>query len=375
MTDPLSVEAGVAADGGLVADDRALANAVAALGATVGVDTEFMRVRTYHPIPALYQLGGNAGVTLVDAQAPASFSALTGLLADAERTKVMHACSEDFEVIARQFDLRPANVVDTQIAHAFLTPRFSVSYAELVEHHLGITLQKHETRSDWLQRPLTREQLAYAREDAAHLLPVWERQRDALAAKGRLPWLTDEMRQLLAKPTPTPETCYQSFKGLGRLTRRQLAVLRQLAAWREHHAQGRDLPRAWIARDDVLLAMAQREVLTADDLAQLLPERAARRFAPAVLAAHRKGLADEHPPEPAPKPLPRAANDVLKELRGVVQAAAERLGMAPELLGRRRDLVAAYRAFGERRALPAQFDGWRADILGAELQAVLERRL
>ena len=374
MTDIHLADA-IAVEDALVADDHALESRIAAFGQTVGVDTEFMRVRTFHPIPALYQLGGLDGVTLVDAQAPATFEALTALLADAERTKVMHACSEDFEVIARQFDLRPANVVDTQLAHAFLTPQFSASYAALVEHYLGIRLDKHETRSDWLQRPLTKEQIAYAREDAAHLLPIWERQRDALAAKERLPWFVEEMQRTLAKPTPTPETWYSTMRGTARLSRQQLAVLRSLAAWRERHARSRDLPRSWIARDETLLAMALRDTLAAEDLAQLFPKRAAKRFAPAVLEAHRSGLADPNPPAPAPKPLPRAANNVLKELRGVVVARAERLGIAPELLARRRDLLAAYRAFREQRALPAQFDGWRENVVGTALLDVLERRL
>lgn len=358
----------------LVADDDELATRVAALGSPVGVDTEFMRVRTFYPIPALYQLGGESGVTLVDAQAPATFQALTALLADGERTKVMHACSEDLEVIARQFALRPANVVDTQLGHAFLTPHFSASYAALVAHYLGIVLQKHETRSDWLQRPLTAQQIAYAIEDAAYLRTIWERERDALAASGRLSWFTEEMALVLAKPVLEPEASYRAIGGLWRLSDTELGVLRSLAAWRERLARRRDLPRAWLVRDPVLLTMAQRESLTEDDLDHLLPKRAAKRFAPALLDAHRRGLADPNPPPRPPKPLSRAGNEVVKEMRAVVRSSAEQLGMAPELLARRRDLIAAYRCFQERGALPAHFDGWRADILRDALANVLAKR-
>lgn len=358
----------------LVATDDELALRVAKLGSPVGVDTEFMRVRTFYPIPALYQLGGEEGVTLVDAQAPATFQALTALLADGERVKVMHACSEDLEVINRQFALRPANVVDTQLAHAFLTPHFSASYAALVEHYLGIALQKHETRSDWLQRPLTQQQIAYACEDAAHLRDIWESERRALAANGRLAWFTEEMAGVLAKPALEPEQSYRAVSGLWRLSARELGVLRSLAAWRERLARSRDLPRAWLVRDPLLLTMAQREPLTEDDLASLLPKRAAVRFAPALLEAHRQGLADPSPPARPPKPLPRAGNDVVKKMQAVVRAAAERLGMAPELLARRRDLVSAYRCFQERGALTAHFDGWRADILHDALAQVLAKR-
>ena len=355
----------------LVADDAELAARVDALGSPVGVDTEFMRVRTFFPIPALYQLGGENGVTLVDAQAPATFDALKALLADGERVKVMHACSEDLEVIARQFALRPANLVDTQLAHAFLTPQFSASYAALVEHYLGVALQKHETRSDWLQRPLTAQQIDYACEDAAYLRGIWERQHRVLLGKGRLPWFNAEMASVLAKPALEPEESYRAVGGLWRLSERELGALRSLAAWRERHARRRDLPRTWIVRDPVLLTMAQREALTEDDLASLLPQRAAKRFAPALLEAHRQGIADPNPPSRPPKPLSRAGNAVVKKMQAVVRGCAEQLEMAPELLARRRDLVGAYRCFQERGALPGHFDGWRADILHDALAKVL----
>ena len=359
------------ADGeALIADDERLAASIAALGACVGVDTEFMRVRTFHPIPALYQLADSSTVALVDAKAQATFDALKALLLDPSRIKIMHSCSEDLEVIARHFDLRPRNLVDTQIAHAFLSPNFGPSYATLVEHYAGVALPKHETRSDWLQRPLTAQQLAYAREDAIYLLPIWEAQRQALARLGRLSWFDEEMRLLLATPPDTPETWYRNLKGIARLNARQLAVLRSLVAWREREARRRDLPRAWTVPDDALFTMARRERLSAADVLPLLPRRIARRYAGNLVEAHSQGLDDADPPKP-PRPLRRPDNDALRALRTAAQAEAERLGMAPQLLARKRDLehvVRHHRQFGE---LPEAYRGWRGARVGDAFRDVL----
>lgn len=363
--------AAVSSEASWVADDSTLARRAAGLGDPVGIDTEFMRVRTFHPIPALYQLAGENGVTLVDARAPGDFAALKALLLAPAHTKIMHSASEDFEVIAHHLDLRPANVVDTQIAHAFLAPDYSASYATLVEHYAGVRIDKHETRSDWLQRPLTAQQLAYASEDVLYLRPIWEEQRHALAECGRLAWFLAEMRRVLATPPETPQTWYRNLKGIGWLSGRQLAVLRSLVSWRESEARRRDLPRAWVVRDEALLTMAKRESLRPDDLPALLPKRSALRYGKALARAHRDGLADDSPPPPAPKPLGKAGNAVVSKLRRLTEVAAERVGMAAPMLARRRDLEEVLRHFRLHGELPASFQGWRNELVGDEFRSVL----
>ena len=356
----------------LIADDATLAARIAGLGSTVGVDTEFMRVRTFYPIPALYQLAGDDGVALVDAQADATFESLSALFLDPDRTKVMHSCSEDLEVIARHLALRPVGLVDTQLAHAFLEPEPGASYASLVAHYLGVALPKHETRSDWLRRPLSAQQLRYAEEDAAYLCAIWQRQREALANRGRLAWFTEEMARLLSAPPPTPETWYRSLKGASRLTARQLAVLRSLVAWREREAQRRDLPRAWFMRDEPLLALARRPAIDADAIRAVLPKKVAERRAGALLAAHRQGMDDPHPPERMPA-LRRSDGERVQSLREVVKREAERLGLAPALLARRRDVEAAVLGYDADGELPAPFRGWREAVLGDAFRELLAR--
>ena len=355
----------------LIAEDAELDACIAALGSTVGMDTEFMRVRTFHPIPALYQLAGDVGVALVDAQAPADFGALKALLSDPNRTKIMHSMSEDLEVMARQFDLRPVNVVDTQVAHAFLTPRLSASYATLVEHYAGVQLDKHETRSDWLQRPLSPRQIAYAHEDAAYLRPIWDRQREALLTQGRLDWFVDEMQRILKTPTDTPDTWYRNLKGIWRLSKRELAVLRSLVAWREREARRRDAPRGWTVADEPLLVMARWSRLDADALASLLPRRTANRYAKALVNAHQAGMDDPDPPPCMPRPLGRQGNEIVKTLKAAVREVGERLGMATELLARKRDLEDVYRCYRECGDLPTIYHGWRGELVGDAFRDIL----
>ena len=357
----------------LLDSDQALAAGIESLGATVGVDTEFMRVRTFHPIPALYQLAGRGDVLLLDACVDMTFAALKALLVDPARTKVMHASSEDLEVMAVHLDLRPSGLIDTQLAHAFLTEDYSVGYVKLVRHYLGRTLEQHETRSDWLARPLSAAQIQYAREDAAFLVPIWERQRDALDECGRLSWFEEDMRRLLDTLPETPETWYRTIKGIWRLSKRQLAVFRSLIRWRELEARRRDVPRAWVAADDRLFVLARRDKLHPADVASVLPRKVAARYGKALARAHDAGLADPDPPPRVPPPLKQAASAVVKEMRRIARDTAAALGIAPELLARKRDSEALCRHYRDHRALPDSFGGWRAALVGDAFDELLRR--
>ena len=349
----------------LIATDADLDACIESLGEVVGIDTEFIRVRTFYPIAALYQLAGDAGVALVDAQAGATFDSLKDLLLDAMRTKIIHGCSEDLEVMATHLDVQPANLVDTQLAHAFLAPEFSASYAKLVERYLGLKLGKHETRSDWLQRPLSKKQISYAREDVAYLRPIWERQRDALADAGRLDWFLEDMQRILDTPVATPDTWFETMKGVWRLGCRERIVLRSLVRWREQEARRRDIPRAHTVKDEHLVALARCESLEPGDVAGLLPRRTAKRYGKVLAAVHRRGLADREPVPEANRPLSRRDGDLLRALREAGRRESDRLGFAPELLARKRDLDAGLRYFRGHGELPPRYRrGWRRRVVG-----------
>lgn len=348
----------------LITTDAGLRACVDSLGDVVGMDTEFIRVRTFYPIPALYQLAGDTGVALVDAQTSATFDPLRSLLLDPSRWKVVHGCSEDLEVIATHLDLRPVSLVDTQLAHAFLDPAFSASYANLVERYLGLKLDKHETRSDWLQRPLSRQQISYAREDVVYLREIWNRQSDALFRAGRLDWFLEEMKAMLHAPVATPDTWFSAMKGIWRLGCRERRVLRHLVRWREQEARRRDIPRAHTVRDEHLFALARCDRLDVAAVASHLPRRTARRYGKMLVAVHRQGLQDRNPVPPATRPLGRRDAEVVKALREAGRHQSTRLGMAPELLARKRDLEAAVRYFRQSGQLPSRYRrGWRRGVV------------
>lgn len=356
----------------LIATDADLDACVESLGEVVGIDTEFIRVRTFYPIPALYQLAGDGGVALLDAQVGMAFAALKALLLDPGRTKVIHGCSEDLEVMATHLDVQPANLVDTQLAHAFLAPEFSASYAKLVERYLGLELGKHETRSDWLQRPLSEKQISYAREDVAHLRSIWERQSDALASTGRLDWFREDMQRMLDAPVATPDTWFETMKGVWRLGCRARIVLRNLVRWREQEARRRDIPRAHTVRDEHLVALARCERLDLGDVARLLPRRTAKRYGKVLAAVHRRGLADREPAPETTRPLGRRDGDVVRALREAGRRESDRLGFAPELLARKRDLEAGLRHFRNHGELPLSYrQGWRRAVVGDTFTEIL----
>lgn len=349
----------------IIDTDADLDLCVASLGAVVGIDTEFIRVRTFYPIPALYQLAGDDGVALVDARGGATFDSLKALLLDPMRTKVIHGCSEDLEVMATHLDVRPANLVDTQVAHAFLDAEFSPSYAKLVDRYVGFKLGKHETRSDWLQRPLSKEQVRYAGEDVAYLRPIWQRQREALAAAGRLEWFQEDMQQILDAPAATPDTWFETMKGVWRLGCRERIVLRNLVRWREQEARRRDIPRAYTVKDEHLVALARCERLAPGDAASLLPRRTAKRYGKVLAAVHRQGLADREPAPKAIRPLSRRDGDLVRALREAGRRESDRLGIAPELVTRKRDLEAGLRYFRGHGELPPRYrQGWRRRVVG-----------
>lgn len=354
----------------LITNDEAIAAAVDSFGAEVGMDTEFIRVRTFHPVAALYQIAGDDGVALIDATAPASFTALKNLLLDAQRVKIVHSCSEDFEVVARHLEIRPRAVVDTQLAHAFLSPTLSASYAALAKHYLGVQVGKQETRSNWLLRPLSAAQIAYARLDVAYLKPIWRAQREALHAAGRTDWFEEEMRHVAAPAVP-PERWYRNVKGAWRLKSGELAVLRSLVTWREREARRRDLPRAWTVRDEALFTMARWPCLTAEDVGKVLPERSGRRYAAALVEAHRRGREDPEPPPREPRPLSARGSALAKTLRDIALREAERLNIAPSLLAGKRDVEAAVRHHHDHGELPEHFHGWRRTVIGDPFNEVL----
>ncbi len=355
----------------------ALAEACARWGASgeVALDTEFVYERTYLPRLGLIQVAAGGEVALVDPLAIADLAPLGRLLADPGVIKLIHAAGQDAAVLARATGAAPAPLLDTQAAAAMAGLGASLSYAALVETLFGIALGKHETRTDWLRRPLRSEQLRYAAEDVYFLPPAAARLRARLAELGRLDWAAEESAAAAAPglERAEPELAWRRLRGLERLAPRARRIARELAAWREREAERLDLARPFLLRDETLFALARQGALDPAS-APKRPGFDARRHAGrltewtlALAAAVAAADAPGAPEVPVPPPASRARLRREGELAALAAARAVELGLAPELLLPRRVRERLLDAWEAGRPLDGALDGWRAEALAEPL--------
>ena len=356
-----------------VASDAGLVQAAAQWRGVIGLDTEFQRTDTFFPIPGLYQVAGSCGTWLIDPLAIGDWAPLVDALTDPDLVKVLHGCSEDLELFYRHLDTQPVNLFDTQLAFAFLSENFSLSYASLVETLLGVTLAKHHTRSNWLKRPLSEEQLRYAQEDVAYLVELQGALEARLKAAERWRWFAEDMQRRERYAPRQPSAYFAGVKRAWKLDAAELAVLKRLCEWREQCAMAEDVPRNRVVWDEHLFEFARCAVLDLAEVQHRLPPGIARRYGQALVRAHGEGL--KAPPEaPLPQPLGRKQGGVLKRLRAIGRGRAAELGIAPELLARQKDLEQCIRSYRATGRLSDGFRGWRKALLGAEFMAELDKR-
>jgi ribonuclease D len=340
----------------------------------VALDTEFMRVDTFYPIAGLLQIGDGASAFLIDPLSITQWQPLTQLLENPGVIKVLHACSEDLEVLLRLTGSLPAPLFDTQLAAAYLNLGFSMGYSRLVQEVLGIELPKGETRSDWLQRPLSDTQVSYAAEDAVHLAEVFEKLRPQLS-EDKYAWVLEDGAELVAqlRREVNPLELYREAKLAWKLSRAQLAVMRELCAWREHEARARNLPRNRIVREQSLWPLARTQPDNLQALAKIedMHPRTVRQDGEHILELIKRAASvpAEQWPQALPEPLPIEASAVLKQLRAIGQAEAERLDMAPELMLRKKTLEALLKSGypDGPYQLPDSLRGWRRERMGQAL--------
>ena len=338
----------------------------------IAVDTEFVRTDTFFPELGLIQLSDGDAVWLVDPLAIDDLSGLGNLLTDPGVVKVFHSCSEDLEVLRQRFGVIPQPLFDTQVAAAFLGHGHSRGYSALVESVLEIQLDKHETRSDWLQRPLTEAQQRYAAEDVYYLHKVYRRLVAGLEACGRSSWMEEEMIDLVAqaREPESPDTYYLRVKNAWKLSPTNLALLRELTRWREVEARERNRPRSRVVPDRAFI-----------DLLRLRPSQSSglygidgfhkgmiRRYGDKVLEILHSDP-DVDGLEELQQPLDKEGRALLAHCRQALEARAEELGMAVELLARKKELEPLVRSAlaGTPQLPPRLARGWRRELFGREL--------
>lgn len=251
-------------------NDNALKDFCAAICKSdfIALDTEFMRERTYFPQLCLLQIATTEHLACIDPLAINNLEPLYEILFDTNILKVLHAAGQDLELIYHMTGKLPEPIFDTQIAAAMLGEGEQTGYAALIKSMLNIDLDKSQTRTDWSKRPLTTAQLNYAADDVRHLVTAYQKQHEILTKKGRLEWLTPDFN-LLSNPQQfeqTDKSLLKRVKGTQRLRPEQLAIIRNLAIWREQTAQKKDKPRKWILADNVMLDLAKRPPKMLSDL-------------------------------------------------------------------------------------------------------------
>jgi ribonuclease D len=338
----------------------------------LGIDTEFQRTNTFYPVPGLYQVVDGADVYLIDPLTIDRWEPLVAVLEDPAVTLIMHACGEDLELMLHHLGAVPEGIFDTQLAHAFVSRDFALSYSNLVLTHIGCDLSQAQTRSNWLKRPLSEAQIHYACEDVEHLPELHERLTDRLEALGRKTWFEETMA-LHGRYSPSdPDLYYRNIRKAWRLAGKDLAVLRQLTSWRERTAMAEDVPRNRVVWDDHLLAFARRPDLSEDHVWDLLPKPVARRYAKAIVVEHRQGR-DAAPAPALEPPLTQSQGEVSRKLRDVARAKADAEAMSQELLARKRDVERCIRHYAETGDLSDDYRGWREPLVGDRFRDILGR--
>jgi len=345
----------------------------------VAVDTELVWERTFYPRLGIVQLAFSQTETaLIDAPAADDLGTLGEIIADPGIIKILHDAPQDLSILRLATGASPRAIFDTRIASGFAGLASTISLRDLLLEVLGVELHKTETRTDWLQRPLTPTQVEYAEDDVRYLPELRLRLLERARQQGVEAWLREEL-SLLNNPElyeeRDPREQFRRVKGAGRLKRRGLAVLRELAAWREGQAREQDRPRGHIASDRLLLHLAERQPGTREEVAAVrsFRRRDVERYGPGILQAVAAGLAV--PDEEWPEGPPRSRFDLTFEKRvrqavAFIEEKSASRGIDPALVATRADVKALARN-GEAGAEGNRLlQGWRAELVGRELVEV-----
>ena len=339
----------------------------------IGVDTEFLRDKTYYPMLCLIQCRTEADEFCVDALAIDDLSPLQRLFANPDIVKILHSGRQDVEALGQRLNHPLAPIFDTQIAASFCSPDEQVSYASLVESVCQVTLAKSHTRTDWSRRPLSKDQLQYAMDDVRYLRQIQVFLQDRLVASGKLQWHRSECLRALGNQdfVIPPEDGWKRLRQGAKLPRRLQHDAKALAVWRENKAQVRNLPREWILSTQSLLDICYQRPRDRNALAGIssVREKTVERFGDEILRVLQNGSGNDrdHPVWKRHSPLERGQRRRVKEITEKLRKVAQANNMSQALLANRSDIEAL--VTGDTSILLLK--GWRYDLVGRELQSDL----
>jgi ribonuclease D len=336
------------------------------------IDTEFVRTNTYAPHLGLVQIAAGDTIVCVDPLADMDMGHYWDLLFDPARANILHSGSQDMEVLWFTCKQVIQNPIDTQVCSALLGYPAQIGYAGLAKELLDVDISKDQTRTDWTRRPLTDAQLKYAAEDVEHLGKMHDILKQRLSDLGRYEWALEDSRLLCNTSLykPAPDKAWQRLKSIPFLPADQQARARVLAAWREQRAINSDKPRGWILSDKALLHMAEQNparlaaLNDINDMPQGLIRNQGERLLNVITDAN-KALASGTVSYQQIFPDRDKDKALLKKLSAIVRAEAEKLGIANEVLGSKRDIQALIRGEGNSRIT----NGWRNALIGEAMLA------
>jgi ribonuclease D len=345
----------------------------------ITVDTEFLRESTFYPLLCVAQMASSEEAVVVDALAPdLDLKPFFELMADERVLKVFHAARQDIEIVWHRAGLIPHPIFDTQVAAMVLGYGDSISYDQLVLRITGDTLDKSNRFTDWTRRPLAEAQIEYAISDVTHLRDVYLALVADLGRRGRVDWVCEEMRILTSPDTYRldPELAWMRLKTRVRKPK-ELAVLIEVAAWREREAQARDVPRGRVLKDDAIGDIAVQAPTSVERLGALrsLPKGFERsKWGTDILEAVKRGLARD------PKTLPRierlkpAVNGtaIVELLKVLLRMTSEKHGVAAKVIATVDDLDRI--AADDDADVPA-LHGWRREMFGSKALDLKQGRL
>ena len=344
----------------------------------IALDTEFIRTDTYYPKIALIQLSDGETIWLIDVLAIDNFLPLKNLLENPDICLIFHACAEDLEVLDHAINIQPTQIFDTQIAAGIVNIGYCMGYARLVDSLLDIQLDKQETRSNWLARPLTQRQLDYAAVDVLHLHSLHSILVEMLDQQDRFAWFEEETKGLfkVVDQRKNTEDYYTRIRGAWRLNAQSLTTLRHLCRWREELSRSKDVPKSRIAKDNVLFDIARKmpeakqQLHTIDDW----HHGSIRRYGELVLTEIEVSLSQNHDAW-VPQPLSNSLNAISKNIRKLLVKIAEEQKIPQEFLANKRELEDILRSIqhGEYQLPDRIKQGWRQQWVQPAIESELNK--
>ena len=347
----------------------------------VAIDSEFQWTTTYHPIPALIQLGIDEEVYLIDPVKLEDFTSLKNFLENPECIKIFHACTQDVQLFNNMCNAVTSPIFDTQIGYAMLNTDHQISYRGMVEQITGELLSKGSQRSNWLRRPLSDTQLQYAKNDVIWLYKCYEKLQKRLIDLRRLVWHSSECSNYEAESfhlETEPQNLYKKMRGTGRLNRDQLSIMRELCAWREKVAKKVNLRPKRLLADESMFSIVYKQPRNTKDLKRCrdISKMTMRYNSRDIINCVEVGLALEEHQKPSliEQRIPSKAEEKLCEkLFSMVNSLSEQLNIAAALLMTRQTCkkIAAWH-FSDLPVDLSFLTHWRRELLEDEILKILK---